>query len=224
MFGAATGSPLARQLAHVNAFGPTQMCRVMTQFGSDKGQGWHNYTTVYSALLGNLRNRPLRIFEIGLGTNNTDLISNMGVHGRPGASLRGWRELFPQAAVYGADIDRDVLFEEESIKTFYCDQLSQDAIRSMWSQPDLRDAMDVIIDDGRHTFEANTSFLEGSLQRLKPGGFYFVEDIATASLPRWRNCLPTYSQKYPTYEFALVELPNDANDGDNNMLVIRSRE
>lgn len=33
------------------------------------------------------------------------------------------RELFPHALVYGADIDRDILFEEDRIKTFYCNQL-----------------------------------------------------------------------------------------------------
>ena len=40
----------------VNVFAPTGVCRVMTRYGSDKGNRWHNYTTVYSALLSNLRN------------------------------------------------------------------------------------------------------------------------------------------------------------------------
>ena len=133
--GGSSADSLFHLLSGINVFAPTTMCRVMTRHGSDKGQGKHNYTTIYSALFGNLRDRPLLIFELGLGTNNPLLPSSMGIHGRPGASLRGWRELFTYALVYGADIDRDILFEEDRIQTFYCDQLDSAAIRELWSQP-----------------------------------------------------------------------------------------
>ena len=56
----------------------------------------------------------------------------MGLSGRPWACVRGWRDLSPNALVYGADIDRNILFEEDRIKTFYCDQLDENAIRALW--------------------------------------------------------------------------------------------
>jgi len=222
--GGQAARPLSHQLRGVNVFAPTKMCRVMTRHGSDKGHhGKHNYTTIYSALFDKLRDQPLRIFELGLGTNNTNLASNMGAAGKPGASLRGWRELFPRAHVYGADIDRGVLFEEDRIKTFYCDQLDSPAIRNLWSQPDLQGGMDVIIDDGLHTFDANMSFLEGSLEHLRPGGVYIVEDVYLDTLERWRNQLETiYSKRFPNHDFALLELPDTSNQPDNNLLIIRS--
>jgi hypothetical protein len=197
----------------------------MTRHESDKGQGWHNYTTIYSGLFGKRRDQPLRIFELGLGTNNPKLPSSMRDNGRPGASLRGWRELFPHALVYGADIDRDILFEEDRIKTFYCDQLDNIAIRNLWSQPALQDGMDIIIDDGLHTFEANISFLEGSLEHLRSGGIYVIEDILQETIERWHERLETiYSKRFPNHEFAFVELPNSMNpDHDNNILIIRRR-
>jgi SAM-dependent methyltransferase len=221
-FGAGA-SPFAKQLSSVNVLRPTKMCRVMNEYGSDKGglSSWHNYTTVYSALLKRYRNQPLRIFEIGLGSNNPEIPFTMR-NGRPGASLRAWRELFPHAHVYGADIDRAVLFQEERIKTFYCDQLDQAVILQLWSQPDLQDPLDVIIDDGLHTFEGNTSFLEASLKHLSPGGLYVVEDIEQGTVPGWYDRIETiYSKRYPTYEFAFVVLPNPPNHCDNNLLVIR---
>ena len=49
--------------------------------------------------------------------------------GKPGASLRVWRDYFPNAIIYGADIDKDILFAEERIKTFYIDQLDPVAIK-----------------------------------------------------------------------------------------------
>jgi hypothetical protein len=228
--GGHTATPFFHQLRGINVFAPTRMCRVMTRHGSDKGQGWrtatgptltHNYTTIYSVLFGNLRDRPLRIFELGLGTNNANFSCNMGANGIPGASLRGWRELFPNALVFGADIDRDILFQEYRIKTFYCDQLDSVTIRDLWSQPVLQNGMDIIIDDGLHSFEANTSFLGGSLEHLRPGGVYVIEDVSQPAIERWHNQLEaTYSKRFPNYEFALVTLPNAFNDKDNNLLII----
>jgi len=221
-FGSDGESDLVTRLQAVNAVAPTKMCRVMYNYGSDKGYGRHNYTVVYSVLFEPYRDRPLRVFELGLGTNNTEVASNMGIQGRPGASLRGWRDLFPLAQVFGADIDRGILFQENRIKTFYCDQLDPAAIRAMWSQPDLQDGMDIIIEDGLHTFDANVSFLEGSLEQLRPGGIYVVEDIARDCIDRWYDQLANvYSKRYPKYEFAFLILPNPVNAWDNNLLVVR---
>jgi hypothetical protein len=214
---------IVRAVRGINVFAPTEMCRVMSWHGSDKGHGWHNYTTIYSVIFGKLRDQPLRIFELGLGTDNPDLVSSMGVNGRPGASLRGWRELFPRAHVYGADIDRDILFQEDGINTFYCDQLDRVAIHELWSQPLLQDGMDIIIDDGLHTLEGNISFLHGSLDHLCPGGFYVVEDILQETIDAWRGQLETLSKEHPSHEFALIELPNSLNASDNNLLIVRRR-
>jgi hypothetical protein len=192
----------------------------MTKYGSDKGQGWHNYTTVYSALLGKLRNLPLRIFELGLGTDNPNLASSMRANGCPGGSLRGWRELFPRGLVYGADIDRDILFEEDRIKTFWCDQLDRVAIRDLWLQPVLREGFDLIVDDGLHTFEANTSFLEGSLKQLRLGGIFVIEDVVRETIGKWCERLGAISKQFPNYDIELVELPNSRNHHDNNLVII----
>jgi hypothetical protein len=220
-FGAAlSSSHLAVLLQDVNAAAPTRVCRVMTKHGSDKGRA-HNYTTVYSALFQGRWDQPLRLLELGLGSNNPDVPSNMGIFGVPGASHRGWRELFRNALLYGADVDRGILFQEDRIKTFYCDQSDQSSILELWSHPELRDGVDIIIEDGLHTFEANVSFLEGSLDRLSPGGIYITEDIMCDVVEDWYDRLETvYSKKYPTYEFALVRVPDPGNQA-NNLLVVR---
>jgi len=215
--------PVPARIGSVKTFAPTKMCRVMTRHGSDKGSR-HNYTTIYSALFGELRTKPLRIFELGLGTNNPQLVSSMGVDGRPGASIRGWRQLFPHARIYGADIDRDILFTDDHIETFYCDQLDAEAIRDLWSQPSLREQMDIIIDDGLHTLEGNVSFMNGSLEHLRPGGIYVVEDILSNTLGSWLNLLQSgYPERFPDHEFTLVKLPHPYNRYDNNLLIVRRK-
>jgi len=214
-------SSLAMTLRNVNLLARTALCKVMLRHGSDKSH-FHNYTTVYSVLFTKFKSSPLKIFELGLGSNNLDVPSNMGVSGVPGASLRGWREFFPNAHIYGADIDRGILFQESRIMTFHCDQLNQSAIGELWSTPELRDGADIIIEDGLHTFEGNTSFLERSLDHLRPDGIYVIEDIDKDDLDKWLSRIEAvYARKYPKFDFAITSLPTDAGLRDNNLLIIR---
>lgn len=154
----------------------TDMCDMFTKHNSDKGSS-HNYTTFYNHLFKSLGllDKPINLFELGIGTNNISLKSNMGVNGTPGASLRAFKEYFPQSNIYGADIDNNILFEEERIKTFHCDQTSATSTRAMWNQIDKE--FDIIIEDGLHETQANIAFLINSFRELKKGGVYIIEDI-----------------------------------------------
>ena len=99
----------------MNGQGPNDICFIMNFYGSDKGhpmgEGHHNYTHYYHEVFKPVRNDPVRIFELGLGTNNLEFPSNMGVDGKPGASLRGWKQYFANGSVFGADIDGGILFQ-----------------------------------------------------------------------------------------------------------------
>jgi hypothetical protein len=212
---------LVADVQSVNVARPTDFCRIMSRNGSDKGAGWHTYTTVYARLLDHRISERLRIFELGIGTNTVGVASGMGVHGMPGASLRGWRDLFAHAEIHGADIDRRILFTDHHIQTHYCDQRNAEAIQSMWAQPELQTPFDVIIDDGLHVFDANLSFLTGSLEHVRPGGLYVVEDIRGIELDQWRAYIRDHQRQYPSHEIALLQLPSAKNQFDNNLLIIR---
>ena len=213
------GERVAAQLRDVNVNKATRLCWLMRSQGSDKGLAWHNYTTLYRSLFAGLRLTRPRVFELGLGTNNPALASSMGARGTPGASLRGWAAFFPGAQVFGADIDRTILFEEPRIKTFYCDQLDPQAIREMWGNAALREPMQIVIEDGLHTFAANTTFLEHSIDRIAPGGYYIVEDIPSTDLAAWEERLPRYASSYGNFSFHLVQVPWYRNRTDNNLVI-----
>jgi SAM-dependent methyltransferase len=182
---------------------------IMKKHGSDKSSHHHNYTDVYTSLFESRRLEPLRVFELGLGTNFVDVKSNMGLNGKPGASLRGWAEYFPNALVFGADIDKRILFEEPRIKTFYCDQTNPESIAALWSEPDLQDGFDIIVDDGLHEYEANKCFYERSIHKLKAGGYYIVEDLLCPDIFEGMG------------GGKVMRLPLSTNNaGDNNLLVI----
>jgi hypothetical protein len=156
--------------------------QILDRYGSDKANN-HDYHHLYGAILKN----PLsveNIFEIGLGTNNTDIISNMGINGKPGASLRAFREYCPKAFIYGADVDKRILFEEERIKTFFVDQtnpLTFDSLRTK-----IPNNFDLVIDDGLHSPHANVASLEFGLKIIKVDGWVVVEDINVAALDLWK--------------------------------------
>lgn len=201
----------------------TELCEIMSKYGSDKGQGPHNYTIYYEKIFNKIRNNNLKIFELGLGTNNLDVKSNMGVNGKPGASLRGWKEYFKNSFIYGADIDERILFEEERIKTFYCDQTDISSIEAMWKNEFLNDLyFDIVIEDGLHEFNANLNFLVNSLHKLKSNGYYIIEDLLPETVNLFDKEIKSLEQKFIGHSFEIVRLENENNYyGDNNLLVIK---
>jgi hypothetical protein len=94
----------------------TPLCELFLKYGSDKST-WHNYSQMYGFLFKDMKDSASDVFEVGLGTHNTDVPSNMGKNGKPGASLYGWRDFFSKANIYGADVDKRVLFSADRIKT-----------------------------------------------------------------------------------------------------------
>ena len=207
----------------------TPLCEIMGRHKSDKGDkdivnSWHNYTTFYYSVFKDLRDKPIRVFELGLGTNNIYLPSNMGPNGRPGASVYGWNEFFPNADIFGADIDTNILFNTDKIKTFYCDQLNPHIIKYMWNEPLLQENFDIIIEDGLHEFKANVCFFENSIHKLKPNGYYVIEDVLHYEEHLFVNQIAKWEPMYPDCLFKLLKIPSSKNKADNTLVVIKKIE
>ena len=204
---------------------PTPLCKLMKDFGSDKGSLFdvelHNYTTYYYAILSHLRDQPLRVFEMGIGSNDTTVPSNMGAAGRPGASLRGWKAFLPKAQIFGADIDRKALFSEERIQTFYCDMTKPDQVAAMWKEPALARSLDLMVEDGLHVFDAQVTFFENSVQKLAKGGVYIIEDVAAKEIPRFEAKTREWQSRFAALDlsFRIIRLPHPHDRPDNNLIV-----
>ena len=206
----------------------TCLCEIMGKYGSDKGhinimESHHNYTTFYYSIFKNIQMEQLRIFELGLGTNNVNIKSNMGINGSPGASLYGWREFFINSKIYGADIDKDILFNTDKIKTFYCDQTNSDIIKSLWNNLELNENFDIIIEDGLHDFNANVCFFENSIHKLKPNGYFIIEDILNYEEQLFIIKIKEWETKYIDCLFTLLKIPSLRNNSDNTLLVVFKR-
>ena len=176
----------------------TELCVIMSEEGSDKSpikNNWHNYTVEYYSLFKDKKNDIINVFELGLGTNYTDVLSSMGPGGIPGASLRGWKRFFINANIYGADIDKRILFNEDRIKTYYVDSTNVNTINELWKNSDLNIQFDIIIDDGLHTLNSNILFLENSFYKLKKNGIYIIEDVVYSEIPKYEILLNYLKEK-----------------------------
>jgi hypothetical protein len=149
-----------------------ELKKLFTKYGSDKAT-IHNYYLLYSKLL---KKRSIqKIFEIGIGTNNPEIVSTMGINGKPGASLRAFRDYFINTKVFGADIDRNILFKEDRIKTFYLNQVCTDSFKKIRNK--IPSDFDLMIDDGLHSPNANLNSLNFFMTKLRIGGYGVIEDI-----------------------------------------------
>lgn len=165
---------------------------------SDKASASHMYHILYAFLIPNPE-KVKKIFEIGLGTNNTDVVSNMGQEGKPGASLRSFRELCPNAQIYGADVDKRILFNEDRITTFYVDQTNDATFFDLDKK--ISDDFDLMIDDGLHSVNANIRSLTFFLTKIKVGGWAVIEDIGDAAIPLWELVGCMLDDRFESYIF-----------------------
>ncbi len=195
------------------------------EYGSDKGEiisaghpyPWpsHTYVDFYSLLFGQRRDSVRRVFECGIGTNDPSLVSSMGQQGMPGASLRVWRDYFPNARIVGADIDRSILFTEDRIDTRHVDQTDPGSVRQLWESLDA-EPFDVMIDDGLHVFSAGICLFENSIHKLATGGAYVIEDVMPADFMKYQHYFADKS-----YQVQYVSLTRSGTMHiDNNLVVV----
>lgn len=171
----------------------TPLCELANKYGSDKSpthkglRPGHSYTPFYYELF---KDRPVkRLLEIGVET---------------GASLRMWRDFFPEAIIVGLDIDRQTIFMEGRIYTLIGDSSDAESAREFGNAAPF----DIIIDDGEHDPESQYLTWRNFFPLLEHGGTYVVEDVR-AVLDKW-----------PWGQSAIREFRTDFPSGDDRLIVM----
>lgn len=92
-----------------------------------------------------------------------------------GSSLRMWKEYFPNAIIYGIDIDpRCKSFEEDRIKIFIGDQNDDDFLNKIKSEIP---SIDILLDDGSHITNHQIKTFNYLYGLINKKGFYVIEDL-----------------------------------------------
>ena len=174
-------------------------------------RNFHFYSQFYYEYFQKKKRNIKLIFECGIGTPNKNIKSNTARKGKPGASLRVLREYFKNAHIYAADIDKNILFEDERISTFYVNQLDNQSINEMWRKIN-KNNFDLIIDDGLHTLNSAYAFFNQSFSKLRPEGLYVIEDVHVAYLRDLVKKLEDFKPKILTSD--------KANNIDDYLIII----
>lgn len=146
--------------------------------GGDKASDRHNYLNRYEPFFEPLRERPVRLLEIGI---------------EKGFSAWIWLEYFynEHTKVYGVD-----LLPAPDIKDWRYHHMQGDqTVKEFWNVflGGKNEPFDIIIDDGSH----KTSGIEMSFKMLfpyvAPHGYYIIEDLSTAYMAGYSE--PGYSNQ-----------------------------
>ncbi|MFN3525702.1 MAG: class I SAM-dependent methyltransferase, partial [Paracoccus sp. (in: a-proteobacteria)] len=153
------------------------LTRLAILHGTDKF-GMHDYTPVYHAHFAALRDRPLRLLEIGVGGYDNPE--------RGGRSLAMWRDYFPNAQIVGFDISEKRLDLGPRVTIRQGSQIDAGFLRGLVAD---HGPFDIIIDDGSHHNAHVWRSFQMLLPALVPGGVYIVEDVQTAFFPGFGGSL-----------------------------------
>ena len=122
------------------------------EYGSDKTpEIRHTYAPKYDELFEGLKNVK-KVLEIGVGhpglQDNYVKRDPNRFYYPSGVSLRVWRGYFPEAMVYGIDINPEaMIIGEERIQTIIGDSNNEEFVSSTMKEIG---PVDIIIDDGDH--------------------------------------------------------------------------
>jgi len=117
------------------------------------------YLDVYDMYFRRIREEVKNVLEIGVAA---------------GGSLRTWREYFPNAQIYGIDVNPDCMQREgKRIKITIASQDDSVAIKGLLGDTKL----DIVIDDGSHLNQLTIASFKALYPYLNPNGFYCIEDI-----------------------------------------------
>ncbi len=153
------------------------LTRLAVIHGTDKF-GYHDYTPNYHAVLRHLRDRPVRLLEIGVGGyRDAD---------RGGESLEMWRDYFEAGQITGIDIQKKEMDLGARVAILQGSQVDAAFLAGVVED---RGPFDVIIDDGSHQNEHVVMSFELLFPTLCPGGIYVAEDVQTAFFPRFGGTL-----------------------------------
>src|SRR5271157_3117054 len=131
------------------------------KYNTDKSSKNHNYTKVYDKYFQNIREEFKNVLEIGVLN---------------GSSLKMWEEYFPNAIIYGIDMNLECKkYENEKCKIIITKQDDEKLIKE--NIKDKKIIFDTIIDDGSHISNHQISSFHLLFDNLKSKGLYIIEDV-----------------------------------------------
>lgn len=136
------------------------------EYGTDKGEPKSYVDEFYQNKFEQYRDSEITLVEIGV---------------RSGASMKLWREFFSKANIIGIDNFQDFNdnktpinqeWVSENVTFIDFDAYSEDVLSK------IENNIDILIDDGPHTFQSHIDLLNLYIPKMNPGGMIIIEDVS----------------------------------------------
>jgi len=164
----------------------------------------HNYTDTYEKLFAHLKESKINFLEIGICR---------------GGSIKLWRDYFTNANIFGADIVYSPVAKEtlknENVTILIGD--SSDKKSEILTNHFGDESLDIIIDDGNHSFDYQFTTLQNFFPKLKKGGIYVIEDIEDITMKN--NIMLNKFKMFKDFE--IVDLRNKDKRDDSVLFIFR---
>ncbi|MHB8247248.1 MAG: class I SAM-dependent methyltransferase [Acidimicrobiales bacterium] len=98
-----------------------------------------------------------------------------------------WRSYFPNAVIYGLDVEEKHLHSEPRIVVLQGDQADKPFLKKLTER---HGPFDLIVDDGSHLGTHQRASFEALFLGVRPGGIYAIEDLETAYWSDWEGGPP----------------------------------
>lgn len=132
------------------------------RYGTDKSSAQNNFLNFYDRFLAPLRNKPVKLLEIGVLN---------------GGSVRTWQEYFHNGKIVGVDINPEVKkFATGRVQIEVADQSKTQDLDALAE----KGPFDIVVDDGSHVWPHQILTFRKLINVVKPGGFYIIEDLDTS--------------------------------------------
>ncbi len=173
----------------------------------------HNYLPYYWMHFRDIRKQVKKVCEIGLQNDY---------------SIRMWEEFFPNAEVFGIDIDPQCKsFEGDRRRVFIGDQSDPQFLAEFLNE--VGGGLDVVIDDGSHLVEHQLATFEILFPAMSSHGIYVMEDtggpvgdydlITVNSLQRLARNILHWPDGYPPEDWPyLSRFSDSASWADRNII------
>jgi hypothetical protein len=163
---------LDKQELNINSFD-----ELFNYFGTDKGTNvinpytdnpldliGHGYGKFYKEHLDIFKDKKIDFLEIGTWK---------------GGSTASFYHYFKKARIFTLDINYKLKFKSKRINFFNCNTGSITEIKKLEKFLKLKktENFDIIIDDGSHIYSEILTNFEIFFKKIKPGGFYIIEDF-----------------------------------------------
>jgi hypothetical protein len=136
---------------------------------ADKSSKVHGFTRAYERHFGHLRHSPITLLEIGVGN---------------GASLRMWRDYFPQATLYGLDVKDCRKLTLPGVTLCQGAQSDESVLEVLVARAG---PFDIVIDDGSHLWSDQIASFKKLYPHIKTGGYYAIEDLHTSYWDQYKS-------------------------------------